>query len=128
MASASSIFFGHRLPDPILIATRRRRAPNSPSRRADAAARIASSTRNTGAMIGGVDEVIELSTGGLARIMAGGWDQVYSVSNDPESAAERNTSPTASSLINRMRSLYADTCPQFGHSDPSVLLKTQGRD
>ena len=38
-------------------------------------------------IIDGVDEVIELSTGGLARIMAGGWDQVYSVSNDPESAA-----------------------------------------
>src|SRR5205085_7501568 len=36
-------------------------------------------------IIDGVDEVIELSTGGLARIMAGGWDQVYSVSNCPES-------------------------------------------
>jgi ADP-heptose:LPS heptosyltransferase len=36
----------------------------------------------------GVDEVIELSPGsGLARVMAGGWDQVYSVSNDAESAA-----------------------------------------
>lgn len=38
-------------------------------------------------IIDGVDEVIELSAGGLARIMAGGWDQVYSVSNDRESTA-----------------------------------------
>ena len=34
-----------------------------------------------------VDEVIELSEGALARVMAGGWDQVYSVSNDLESAS-----------------------------------------
>ena len=38
-------------------------------------------------IIDGVDEIIELSPGGLARVMAGGWDQVYSVSNDRESAA-----------------------------------------
>ena len=38
-------------------------------------------------MMEGVDEVIELSEGALARIMAGGWDQVYSVSNDAESAS-----------------------------------------
>src|SRR5205807_8009713 len=38
-------------------------------------------------MMDDVDEVIELSEGALARIMAGGWDQVYSVSNDLESAS-----------------------------------------
>jgi ADP-heptose:LPS heptosyltransferase len=38
-------------------------------------------------IVEGVDEVIELSPGGLARIMAGGWDQVYSVSNDRENAS-----------------------------------------
>ena len=38
-------------------------------------------------MMEGVDEVIELSEGALARVMAGGWDQVYSVSNDLESAS-----------------------------------------
>jgi ADP-heptose:LPS heptosyltransferase len=38
-------------------------------------------------ILDGVDEIIELSPGGLARVMAGGWDQVYSVSNDRESAA-----------------------------------------
>jgi heptosyltransferase-1 len=38
-------------------------------------------------MMEGVDEVIELSEGAVARVMAGGWDQVYSVSNDLESAS-----------------------------------------
>ena len=35
----------------------------------------------------GVDEVIALDTEGLARVSAGGWDEVYSLSNDPNSAA-----------------------------------------
>jgi ADP-heptose:LPS heptosyltransferase len=52
---------------------------------------IAWVTRNDAAelvgIIEGVDEVIDLSAGGLARVMAGGWDRVYSVSNDHESAA-----------------------------------------
>ncbi len=38
-------------------------------------------------MMEDVDEVIEISEGALARVMAGGWDQVYSVSNDLESAS-----------------------------------------
>jgi lipopolysaccharide heptosyltransferase III len=45
-----------------------------------------------------VDEVIELSEVGLARVMTGGWDYVYSLSNDwPSasiaSAAQSKTSP-----------------------------------
>lgn len=34
-----------------------------------------------------VDEVIAFTNDGLARIMAGGWDRVYSLSNDPTSAS-----------------------------------------
>lgn len=34
-----------------------------------------------------VDEVIELSEDGLARVIAGAWDQVYSLSNDLTSAS-----------------------------------------
>jgi len=50
-----------------------------------------------------VDEVIELSEGALARIMSGGWDQVYSVSNDLESAslatlAAHKTTPVGYSM------------------------------
>ncbi|HET6183511.1 MAG TPA: glycosyltransferase family 9 protein [Acetobacteraceae bacterium] len=42
------------------------------------------------AMIEGVDEVITLNTDGLARIAAGGWSAVYSLSNDLTSAALAN--------------------------------------
>jgi len=38
-------------------------------------------------MLSGVDEVIELAEPGLARIMTGGWDHVYSLSNDLASAS-----------------------------------------
>jgi ADP-heptose:LPS heptosyltransferase len=38
-------------------------------------------------MLKHVDEVIELSDVGIARIMAGGWDCVYSLSNDLPSAS-----------------------------------------
>ena len=38
-------------------------------------------------MMEGVDEVIELSEAGLARIMSGAWDRVYSLSNDVASAS-----------------------------------------
>src|SRR4029077_123297 len=38
-------------------------------------------------MMHDVDEVIELSPEGIARVSAGGWDQVYSLSNDLPSAS-----------------------------------------
>lgn len=49
-------------------------------------------------MLKHVDEVIELSEVGLARIMTGGWDGVYSLSNDLPSASlatlARSKTPT----------------------------------
>ncbi len=38
-------------------------------------------------MVKGVDEVIELDAASLARVQTGGWDQVYSLSNDVVSAS-----------------------------------------
>lgn len=38
-------------------------------------------------MVQGVDEVIELSELGMARLATGGWDHVYSLSNDVASAS-----------------------------------------
>jgi len=38
-------------------------------------------------MLDHVDEVIELSAAGLTRVITGGWDQVYSLSNDLPSAS-----------------------------------------
>src|ERR1700730_16722577 len=54
-------------------------------------------------MMEDVDAVIELSEGALARIMSGGWGQVYSVSNDLESAslatlAAHKTTPVGYSM------------------------------
>src|SRR3984893_5618294 len=54
-------------------------------------------------MMEDVDAVIELSEGALARIMSGGWDQVYSLSNDLESAslatlAAHKTTPVGYSM------------------------------
>jgi len=42
-------------------------------------------------MLSYVDEVIGLSDGGLARVMTGGWDFVYSLSNDLSSASLATT-------------------------------------
>jgi heptosyltransferase-1 len=54
-------------------------------------------------MMEDVDAVIELSEGAVARIMSGGWDQVYSLSNDLESAslatlAAHKTTPVGFSM------------------------------
>lgn len=38
-------------------------------------------------MVSGVDEAIELDVAGLARLTAGTWNHVYSLSNDPTSAS-----------------------------------------
>ena len=40
-----------------------------------------------------VDEVIELSEAGLARVMVGGWDYAYSLSNDLPSASIATATP-----------------------------------
>ena len=46
-------------------------------------------------MVRGVDEVIELSVAGLARVSTGGWDHVYSLSNDLTSASLASLSGAA---------------------------------
>ena len=46
-------------------------------------------------MMQSVDEVIELSHAGLARITAGGWTRVYSLSNDMTSASLATITPAA---------------------------------
>lgn len=46
-----------------------------------------------------VDEVIELSDVGMARVATGGWDHVYSLSNDMTSAAIASTAPARRSRV-----------------------------
>lgn len=60
-------------------------------------------------MMPGVDEVISLSVDGLPRLGTGGWDYVYSLSNDPTSAS--------------LATMAASAHPPIGYSMHGGILK-----